>query len=176
MSADTIEELPDSEEPKKSSGGSSVVQMVVVILVICVINFAVAYFVLIPSLAPSGAGDEDQGNTHSAHAKEDVNAHAKLHQYPFEPVTTNLHSPYKSRLIKLQFTVAGKHPQFEQVCEENLAKLKDKTNGVLQSLTLLDTQDPGVRNTIKTRLINDFENALGERIIEEIYITDMVIQ
>ena len=151
--------------------------MIVVILVICGINFAVAYFLLLPNLAPAGGEKEaDQKSGHSHAEEKDVSAHAKMHQYPFEPVTTNLHSPYKSRLIKLQFTVAGKHPQFEQICEENLAKLKDKTNGVLQSLTLLDTQDPGVRNTIKTRLINDFENALGERVIEEIYITDMVIQ
>jgi flagellar basal body-associated protein FliL len=181
MSEDTIEELPDSEAPKKKGGGgSSIVQILIVVVVISVINFTVAKFVLLPSLGSSGdhGSDDGHGGASASHAADphEVSGHQKMHQYIFEPMTTNLHSPYKSRLIKVQFAGAGSNPQFEQICEENLAKLKDAAHGVLQELTLLDTQDPGVRNTIKTRLLTKFEEALSERVIQEIYITDMVIQ
>jgi flagellar basal body-associated protein FliL len=179
MSEDTIEELPDSEAPKKKGGGSSIVQILIVVVVISLINFAVAKFVLLPSLGSGGDHASEGGHGEAAsHATDshEVAGHQKMHQYIFEPMTTNLHSPYKSRLIKVQFAGAGTNPQFEQICEENLAKLKDAAHGVLQELTLLDTQDPGVRNTIKTRLLTKFEEALSERVIQEIYITDMVIQ
>jgi flagellar basal body-associated protein FliL len=174
MSADTIDELPDSEEPKKPSGGGNLIQTIIVVLIICGINGGVLFYLV------NGMGGETSEDPAEAveteEAEELPEGHTVMHKYVFDPVTTNLHSPYKSRLIKLQFTAEGTDPQFEQKCEENLHKLKDATNGILQSLTLVDVQDPGVRITLKTRLVNSFEKVLQERLIKEIFITDMVIQ
>jgi len=178
MSADTIEELPDSEEPKKSSGGGNMIQTIIVVIIICAINAGVMFY-LVNGMGGDEAEGQGEDHAEAAHDEghgEDPAGPMVKHTYVFSPITTNLHSPYKSRLIKLQFTAEGTDPQFEQRCEENLYKLQDAANGILQTLTLLDINDPGIRITIKTRLVNEFEKALGDRLIKEIFITDMVVQ
>ena len=184
--ADTLEELPEEPAPKKSSsGGSLLVPTIVMALISAGVSFLLFKMVILPGMQEGGSGDShgevshDSGHGGESHGTDDGHdsGHAKkIHEYPMDPITTNLSSEYKSRLIKIQFTLAGTDPKFEKICESNVAKLKDATFGELQALTLQDVQDPGVRNTIKHRLLNSFEKALNGRTIEQIYITDMVIQ
>jgi flagellar FliL protein len=72
--------------------------------------------------------------------------------------------------------VVGTHKEFKERIDRSRDQLLDVASSTLGSKTIADLEKPGARNLIRTELITVFNNALGDGVIEEIYITEMAIQ
>jgi flagellar FliL protein len=47
---------------------------------------------------------------------------------------------------------------------------------VLSSLTLADLEEPGSKNVLREKLVAAYNQALGRRVVEQVYFSDFVIQ
>jgi flagellar FliL protein len=60
--------------------------------------------------------------------------------------------------------------------ESNKPKMVDVALNVLSALTLTDLEEPGSKNIIREKLIGAFNQALGQKVAEQIYFSDFVVQ
>lgn len=152
--------------------------------------FALAQFVLLPRLqariaaapaagesaavegeAPANAGSDDAGKGHGE--KEG----AAAGNYEFSNVVVNLAGTMGTRYLKTSFVVTGvKHVSTKGLFEADKAKLTDITLNVLSSLSLADLEEPGSKNVLREKLVAAYNQALGKRVVEQVYFSDFVIQ
>jgi flagellar FliL protein len=189
----------EKEAPKEApapaapaGAGSSWLPVAVVLVLVPAISFALAEFVLFPRFESrlearlAGAGAATGGAAAPAHATAPAaGAHGAKNGAPkgeptfaseFNNIVSNLAGSMKSRYIKVSFTAYSAEPEFEKIVAANRAKMLDATLGVLATLTLADLEDPTVKNKVRGQLVQAFETLLHERIVEEIYFSEFVIQ
>ena len=73
----------------------------------------------------------------------------------------------------------GKSQTLAQIVDAALlgkAKLTDITLNVLSSLTLADLEEPGSKNVLREKLVAAYNQALGKRLVDQVYFSDFVIQ
>lgn len=160
------------------------------------LTFAVAQFVLLPRLekrltaaasAPASAAGE------AAHAEEpapepESSGHGGGHggggkaapgsaNYEFANVVVNLAGTMGTRYLKTSFVVTGvQKAATKPLFEANKDKLTDITLSVLSSLTLADLEEPGSKNVLRDKLVSAYNQALGKRIVDQVYFSDFVVQ
>ena len=82
-----------------------------------------------------------------------------------------------TRYLKASFVVTGVNGRpTKGSFEAQKAKLTDTTLNVLSSLTLVELEQPGAKNLLREKLVSAYNQALGKRIVEQIYYSDFVIQ
>jgi len=162
------------------------------------ICFAVAQFVLLPRLqhqlalapAPAGAGHEAPAGEEPAEAPAESGAGERAGKeggkegaggpgnYEFSNVVVNLSGTMGTRYLKTSFIVtpADKKGNLKGIFEEHKAKLTDITLNVLSSLTLADLEEPGSKNVLREKLVATYNQALGKRIVDQVYFSDFVVQ
>ncbi len=178
---ESIQELPGSVETE-SGGGNSIVSswmpVLAILILTPVITFAMAEFILIPRMQKAlGAGSDSGGSAHqSAKAGEHAEDGEAVKTYKFDNIVANLSGSLKSRYVKVSFSMEGVHPNFKEVIVSNEPKLIDATLGILSALTLVDLEEPGIKNILRSDLLNVFEIALNERVIEQLYFSEFVVQ
>ncbi|MFI5337247.1 MAG: flagellar basal body-associated protein FliL, partial [Opitutales bacterium] len=97
--------------------------------------------------------------------------------YEFNNVVVNLAGTMGTRYLKTSFIVTGlKGKSVRPAFEAGKAKLTDITLNVLSSLTLADLEEPGSKNVLREKLVAAYNQALGKRIVEQVYFSDFVIQ
>jgi len=160
-------------------------------------TFGVAEFVLLPRLqaklalppadahakaeaAPAadepeeGAADKEEKGGHGG--KEGKEA-AGGPNYEFSNVVVNLAGTMGTRYLKTSFIVTGVGGKnLRGTFEGQKAKLTDITLNVLSSLTLADLEEPGSKNVLREKLVAAYNQALGKRLVEQVYFSDFVIQ
>lgn len=192
----------DGETPAKNSPGmmSKLIPIVAVVVLAPVGSWAVAQYVIIPklkqelsSLAAPGAGGEaahaEGGSAHGeapAHGKaeKESGGHGKKgdaaaspgNNYTFENVVVNLAGTMGTRYLKATFMVSGSDANLRSQFEGNKPKLVDVTLNVLSSLTLTDLEEPGSKNIIREKLTASYNQALGRKVVEQVYFSDFVVQ
>lgn len=190
MTEDPIEDLPP-EKKAKGGGGSSILALLSVVILLPVLSFAMAEFVLIPRIVervnhtredsahpesgPPGLApplERRAGGGGGGHGGGGGDPHA----YAFDNIVANLSGSLKSRYIKVSFSVEGSHEHFAEIMEGNKARLIDATLSVLSSLTVADLEAPGVKNVVRSDLINSFHTALQGRVVENLYFSEFVVQ
>jgi flagellar FliL protein len=148
--------------------------------------FAVSEFVLLPRLqkklsesaagrlpAATGAenGDAKQGKDGKGQGKDGGGT------YEFTNVVVNLAGTMGTRYLKTSFVVTGApEASVKSAFETNKAKLTDITLNVLSSLTLADLEEPGSKNVLREKLVAAYNQALGKRVVEQVYFSDFVVQ
>ncbi len=183
----------------KAAGLKAWLPAIVALVLTPVVCFAVAQFVLLPRLqkqlalkpvvagegheaAPAGeepaeasseSGGEHGGGEHGG--KEGTGAPGN---YEFSNVVVNLSGTMGTRYLKTSFIVtpADKKGNLKGLFEENKAKLIDITLNVLSSLTLADLEEPGAKNVLREKLVATYNQALGKRIVDQVYFSDFVVQ
>lgn len=191
---------PEASAPApaaKSGGLKAWIPTLVAIVFAPAACWAVAQYVLMPQLKRSlladvaeegadvagpGAGvDGKAAEAHAAgapggpHGKEGEGA-APTNSYRFENVVVNLAGTMGTRYLKTTFMVTGSSPDIAARFEAAKPQLVDVTIGVLSTLTLAELEEPGAKNVIREKLVNSYNQVLGQRVAEQVYFADFVVQ
>lgn len=95
---------------------------------------------------------------------------------PLGKVLVNISGSMGSRYLMANLTLVGNNADLPERVESNKDQLMDLASGVLYSKSISDLEQPGARNLIRNELRMVFNSALGEGVVQEIYITEFVIQ
>jgi len=90
---------------------------------------------------------------------------------PLGKVLVNIAGSMGSRYLMANLTLVGNTADLPERVESNKDQLMDLASGVLYSKSISDLEQPGARNLIRNELRMVFNNALGEGVVQEIYIT-----
>lgn len=175
--------------PAGSTGGgglSAWMPVIAVVVLVPALSYAMSMFVIAPQLekrfavASQAAASEGgaHGESGGAAGKGKEGAEKKEATVPFEfkDIVSNLSGSMRSRYIKVTFTAYSSRADFPKIAEENRAKLLDATIGVLARLSLADLEDPAAKSKVSNEIIYAMEAVLHERVVEEIYFSEFVIQ
>ncbi len=156
-------------------------------------TFAVAQFVLLPrfeaslqsALAadPAAPGAKPAATAPAAPARGSSGAKsgppAKIgegNSYRFENVVVNLAGTMGTRYLKVAFLVTGERNDVVARFDSARPQLGDVTLAVLSSLSLADLEEPGSKNIIRERLLAAYNQALGARVVDNLYFSEFVVQ
>jgi flagellar FliL protein len=161
------------------------------ILLAPVASFAVAQFVLLPRLQhklaattpaavadDSAAGADDSSHGRDGKENKDGKDGGGASNYEFSNMVVNLAGTMGTRYLKTSFVVTPveKNGNLKSVFEGQKAKLTDITLNVLSSLTLADLEEPGAKNVLREKLVGTYNQALGKRVVDQVYFSDFVVQ
>jgi len=190
-------EAPAADKKKSGGGLSAWLPVIVAVLLAPAATFAVAEYVLLPrlqaKLGANAAGAHDANAEHAEEAepeheekpaKEEKGGHGGGKEgketggnYEFSNVVVNLAGTMGTRYLKTSFVVTGVGGKsVKGTFETQKAKLTDITLNVLSSLTLADLEEPGSKNVLREKLVAAYNQALGKRVVEQIYFSDFVVQ
>ena len=97
-------------------------------------------------------------------------------QVKFDNVVANLLGSQKTRFVKVSFSIEGEEDDFKKTIEENRNKLIDSALGILGALTVAELDEPGMKNIIRSDLVNSFNQVLGKPMVKGLYFSEFVIQ
>ena len=95
---------------------------------------------------------------------------------PVGKPTFNVSGSLGTRLLLTSLTLAGNGGDFKTKVEDNNDQLRDIASTILSSKTIADLEKPESRNLIRAELLSQFNAALGNGFIQEIFITEFAIQ
>lgn len=192
--------------PAAAKGGGGIKAFIPAIAAVVLAPAAcwgVAEFVLLPKLqkklaavapaagAPAGEGAHAEEAAHEPEpeakgghgggghgGKEGGEAKGNPATYEFSNVVVNLAGTMGTRYLKTSFLVAGPEGKgnIKSTFEAQKPKLTDITLNVLSSLTLADLEEPGAKNVLREKLVAAYNQALGKRVVDQVYFSDFVIQ
>lgn len=119
---------------------------------------------------------EEKGGHGSSGGHGSAPASKGAPKYPLTKLIVNLSGTSGTRYLMTSLTLVGEKKNFLDVMEENKDQILDVTTGALGAKTIPDLEKPGSRNQIRSELLNVINNALGDDLVKEIYITEMAIQ
>lgn len=191
---------------KGGSGGGAAawLPLIVTLVAMPALAFAATKFMIIPQIqkavaAASGAhGDEASGTEHAAGGGEEKggaaaagghgapaaaagghgaagDAKEKPH-YVLNKLIVNVAGTMGTRLLMSSFTLVGAKADFKAKAEEHVDQLKDLAGAVLANKTIAEIEKPGFRNQIRAELITVFNEALGDGVVKEVFLTEFAIQ
>ena len=180
---------------KAPAGASPWLPVLVVILILPVLSFVVSDLVILPrikrtlgdiakvqqeSAQPAAGGPlptehkekkKGEKGKEGKEGKESGPAEVK-----FDNVVANLSGAMKSRFVKVSFTIAGESEEFKATIEASRARIIDTSLSILGALTVAELDEPGMKNIVRSDLINAMNQALGEPLVKELYFSEFVIQ
>ena len=181
MAKEKMEEITPNAAPAESGkSGGGLMPAIAVLVLMPVISFAITKFVFIPQIQSAVLDAAHQvssadGSGHAAAGAAETAA-ASSNTYPFENIVANLSGTSINRYVKVSFIVEGSRPDFSVLAEANRVKMIDATLGVLSSLTSADLQNPGIKNTVRSKLIAAYDTVLKERVVTGLYFSEFVVQ
>ncbi len=206
MAKEKMEEItPNAAPAEAGKSGGGMMPAIAVLVLMPVISFAMTKFVFIPQIqsavvdaahqvsAPGSGGSDSAAHSTAkpdAHGAASADSHgggghgaspaaastAASNTYPFENIVANLSGTSINRYVKVSFIVEGSRNDFASLAEANRVKMIDATLGVLSSLTSADLQNPGIKNTVRSKLIAAYDTVLKERVVTGLYFSEFVVQ
>ena len=192
-SAAPVPAAPVAAVAPAPAGAKAWLPVVAALLLAPVATWATVEFVLVPRLqkklaapapeaaaaetaepAPSGGHGGKEGKEGKEGGKDGKGGGAN---YEFTNVVVNLAGTMGTRYLKTSFLVtAAKGVDIKTVFEGAKPRLTDVTLNVLSALTLADLEEPGSKNVIREKLVNAYNQALGKKIADQVYVSDFVVQ
>ena len=184
----------------KSAGGGLKAFMPALLAIVLApaATFGVAHFVILPRFdaglkaalaadpsapaaeahaAPAAAEKPAAGGHGGGHGGKSAAASAMpSNGYKFDNVVVNLSGTMGTRYLKTSFLVTGERGDVAARFEAARPQLGDVTLGVLSSLSLADLEDAGSKNLIRERLLAAYNQALGARVVDNLFFSDFVVQ
>lgn len=190
--SDTAAPAP-AASAEKGGGLKAMLPAVLAIVLAPAATFGVAQFVLLPkfeaSLHSALADPADPASTHAAAPTAPAKAAgghggkpakggeaAAGNAYRFENVVVNLAGTMGTRYLKASFMVTGPGSDIVARFDAARPQLGDVTIAVLSSLTLADLEESGSKNIIRERLLAAYNQALGGKIVDNLFFSDFVVQ
>ena len=164
--------------------------IIAVLVLMPAISFAATQFLILPRLKsvlaeqkPAGAG----GKEASSHGGKEAGGHGGKESKggehetgkfacDFENIIVNLSGSLGTKYLKTSFTLNSSNANLKKIIEENKKQLQDVAINILSSRTLADLEAPGSKNVIRNDLMAHFNEALHSDLIDQIFITEFVIQ
>jgi flagellar FliL protein len=174
--------------PPASSPIKALLPAIIALLLAPAASWATAEFVLLPRLqkklaagataAAAAPAEEPAKASHGGKAgKAEKGKEGEPEAaYEFANVVVNLSGTMGTRYLKTSFMVTGSDASLKGQFETNKPRLTDVTLSVLSSLTLADIEEPGSKNVLREKLVAAYNQALGKRVVEQVYFSDFVIQ
>lgn len=188
MCAEKIEELTDSNatpgapavaKPKSAWGPA-----LTVLILLPVLSFVLSEFVLFPRLQnrfEQAVGQINMTEATSldkpaAGAEENFTGEKKT--YEVKDIMSNIGSEATGqvRYARISFVLEGQGDSFPDLMKQNEARFIDATLDVFSGLSLEDLNNPNVKNIVKGQLLQRFEEALGNKRIENLFFSQFVIK
>jgi flagellar FliL protein len=180
------EEEKASTEPKEAAAAPakapSVWPPIIAVLVLMpVISFGITQFVLIPRIKAAvmqqGGSKGEAAKSGSSEKSHDKKSEGKPEpSYEFSNIVVNLSGSGGTRYLKASFTVSGAKTDLPQIVTENKNQLLDVAINVLGSKSMADLESPGSKNMVRNDLIESFNQALKDKVVEQLYFTEFVVQ
>jgi flagellar FliL protein len=185
---------PEAAGKTASGGFAAFIPTIAAVVLSVVLCWALNQFVLIPKLTkelaapvdPHAAAPAEPAAAEEAPAaaegkgKEGKGEKGKPASngatYEFENVVVNLAGTMGTRYLKTGFLVTGTDKSLRAAFENNKPKMVDVTINVLSSLSLADLEEAGAKNLIREKLIGAYNQALGKKVVEQVYFSDFVVQ
>jgi flagellar FliL protein len=168
------------EAPAPAKAPSAWPPIIAVLVLMPAISFGVTQFVLIPRIKAAVLQQGGKGETAGAEQhekKSEKNGEDKpAPSYEFSNIVVNLSGSGGTRYLKTSFTVVGSKPDLQQTLTDNKNQLLDIAINVLGSKSMADLEAPGSKNMIRNDLLESFNQALKDPIIEQLYFTEFVVQ
>lgn len=191
--SDTAAPAPAASTEKGGGGLKAMLPAVLAIVLAPAATFGVAQFVLLPkfeaSLHSALADPTDPAAAHAATPAAPAKAAgghggkpakggeaAAGNAYRFENVVVNLAGTMGTRYLKASFMVTGPGADIVARFDAARPQLGDVTIAVLSSLTLADLEESGSKNIIRERLLAAYNQALGGKIVDNLFFSDFVVQ
>ncbi|HEX4666420.1 MAG TPA: flagellar basal body-associated FliL family protein [Chthoniobacterales bacterium] len=169
------------EAPAAAAKAPSMWPPIIAVLVLMpAISFGVTQFVLIPRI--KAAVMQSGGKTETVRAEHKEKAHDKKGEgkgggsYEFSNIVVNLTGSGGTRYLKASFTVAGSKPDLQEIVTENKNQLLDVAISVLGSKSMTDLESPASKNMVRNDLLESFNQALKDTVVEQLYFTEFVVQ
>lgn len=174
--------------PAKAAGGGvkAWAPAIVSLVLAPALTWATAEYVLVPRLEKklSLPPEAIAAAAVAAHAASGEGAGrdgkaAEAQTYEFQNVVVNLAGTMGTRYLKTSFHVVGDPKggkDIKKIFDENRVKLYDTTINVLSSLTLADLEEAGAKNVVREKLVSAYNQVLGSRVVEQVYLSDFVVQ
>jgi flagellar protein FliL len=173
------------DPPKKKSGLAGWLPLVITVVAMPALAYATTCFVLLPKLKKgleAAPATETHAPTEEAkgHGKAEgggKNARGKIRStVALNKMIVNVAGTMGTRYLLASITLAGATPDFKSRIEESNDQLLDLATSTLSTKTIPDLEKPGARNEIRTELLAALNHALGDNLIQEIFITELAIQ
>lgn len=171
------------EAPARGSRLRPLLPALAAVLLAPAASWAVVQFVLLPRLQkqlaaplPAAPAAPAAGEAHGADTGHKGKEGDPATTYEFANVVVNLSGTMGTRYLKTTFLVTGSDAGLKGLFDTNKPRLTDVTLSVLSSLTLADLEEPGSKNVLREKLVAAYNQALGRRVVEQVYFSDFVIQ
>lgn len=188
-----------AEAKPAAPGGSPWLPVLVVIVILPVLSFITTEMVMIPRVKkalaevaviqkeneqPAHGGPlptekkatkkkAEKGGHGGEHGKEGESAGNDV---KFENIVANLSGSMKTRFVKVSFSIEGEGDDFQETINSNKTKLIDSALSILGALTVTELDEPGMKNIVRSDLINSFNQVLGHPVVKGLYFSEFVIQ
>lgn len=93
-----------------------------------------------------------------------------------DKILANIANTQGTRFAVARFSLMGEHAELVERVNMNHERLLDVASGTLSSKSLDDIEKPGFRNLLRQELRALFDDILGRGTIQEVVITEFVIQ
>lgn len=159
--------------------------VIAVLVLMPAISFAATQFLILPRLRSvlgeqkeNGAGGKEAEHHGGKEGKAGKGGEHEAGKFAcdFENVVVNLAGSLGSKYLKASFTFNSSNPNLKKLIEENKKQLLDVAINVLSSRSLADLEAPGSKNVVRNDLMAHFNEALHSDLIEQIFLTEFVIQ
>lgn len=194
MADEEKDQAKDAEEQggKKGGGIMAMLPLIMALVGMPIIAYAVTQFLLVPKLT-SALGHGEAGGDHGEDVDDGHGGGGDGHggggdghggskagsmkgKVKFDKLVTNLNDSRGEKLLFTSFTAAGNSSKFTTLAEENKDQLTDLALSILGSKGIRDLEKPEARNILRAELMSQFNAALGNGMVQEIYITELAVQ
>jgi len=176
MAEENVDDMPlANAEGGKSSKQNPLIPVVILLVVALAGSWALSKFVLAPMVY---AKQEHAGGEGEQAEKEAVMKLQSMQSFEFNEITTNLGGGSTPRYVRVSFTLEGTNPNFLDVVQAGKPRINDAALSVLQSLSVQEAQQTGIKNIVASDLVSRINTALqpAPPVVEKIYFTEFVIQ
>lgn len=152
-------------EKSVDSGNSNLIKVVVILLLVVVIILAAALaFFLI----------KGEGGTE---AVTNIFKSDDEYTYLLDEFAINLKPEGRTNhYLKLKIALMYKDKKGAEILEPNVNKIRDSVIGILRDKSYSEIIDSNIAVSMKEEIISTLNDALGKVLIQDIYITDILVQ
>lgn len=181
MAEEEKKEAESKEAAAPAKAPSAWPPIIAVLVLMPAISFGVTQYVLIPRIKSAvmqqaGGATEVAAPVHKEKSNDKKGEGKAAPSYEFSNIVVNLNGSGGTRYLKASFTVTGAKADLPEIMTENKNQLLDVAINVLGSKSMADLEASGSKNMVRNDLLESFNQALKDTVVEQLYFTEFVVQ
>ncbi len=155
------EEKKEGTEKRKGSSKKWIIIVIVVFIFLAAAGGAAAVHFLNPF------GEQAQGEPEEPSPE---------YEYVFDSFVVNLAGQDHRRYLKVTMTAAYHEEELQEELESKMPEIRNDIIDILRSKSLEEVQKEGATREIRRQVVESINSIIKEGSIQEIYLTDYIIQ